>query len=476
LLVATQRRIANPTGLARDAKRLGDKPGRSQSGPSVVELAREKLDPQSLLALQRTAGNAAVGTLVARKPAAAPPNAPPKAAQTVAHDPVADQIQHEGNDPSSWTTFESAKQIVSNQFNWLVMQQVPGLNQWQKAAHYREKHIELEILKACAIGVLAAATDGLGVAVAEGVAEVVESRFAWKLTELSKELITEASKESMKTGIDSGIEAYNRSKEENGESAIDEFYHLQYGMVTEMANVTQSKFLGRDSNYYENLHKKNPIRALDLLRGLVVAMRRQQKKAEDLQFEVSVRQWAVAMAQADAGVIKVPAAAGGEPGGMTDMSHEAGSGPSDRWLRGVLYLHAYVNPDKPREPLELDMADMAGMTKPMRRVFQGKTIDEMKVPLTLIIDAVTGSAVTISRNEAGSFFVGRINAGRPAPTMWLRNRFNPPLTIPQAMQGWRAIADAYHASGVMAVDAVTLVTKEIAPFSVDKWGLELRLP
>ncbi|HKV29494.1 MAG TPA: hypothetical protein VJT14_00590 [Candidatus Dormibacteraeota bacterium] len=355
------------------------------------------------------------------------------------------------------------------------MQQLPGLNQWQKAASYREKHIELEILKICAIGVLAATTDGLGLAVAEGVAGVVEKQFKETLTELSKDLIREASKESMKTGFDAGVEAYKRSEEEKGESAIDEFYHVQYSLITEMANVAQSRFLGKNSNYFDHLYKKDKAKALDLLQELAGALRSQQAKAEELQFQSSVQQWAIAMAQADAGVVKLPGQAAGEPRGMTDMSHEAGMGERDRGLRGVLYLHAYVHDDEPRAPLQLDMADISGVTKPMRRVFQGKAIDDMKVPLTLILDTGTGGPITISRNEARSFFVGRIME-RPGAMLWLHDRFH---GRPQTRYGKlsdAAIADAYYTSGVAAYDATTLVNKEIGPFAVDKWGLELRIP
>lgn len=433
------------------------------------------MDARSLLALQRTAGNAAVGTLVARKPAAAPAaHAPAKAAPAVTHDPVADTIQHEGKDPSNWTTFDSAKMIVSNQFNWLVMQQVPGLNEWQTAARYHEKHIELEILKICAIGVLAATTDGLGLAVAEGVGSIVEAQFAAKLTELSLDLIREASKESMKTGFEAGVEAYKKTVEQKGESAIEEFYQVQYGVINEMANVAQSRFLGRESNFFEHLYKKDRATGLDVLRQLVVALRAQQAKAQEVQFQSSVQQWAVAMAQADAGVIKLPGQADGEPRGMTDMSHEAGTGEQDRSLRGVLYLHAWVHPDKPHDPIELDMADMTGITKPMRRVFKGKTIGDMKLPITLIIDAGTGSGITVSKNEAGSFFVGRLR-GDPAPMLWMHDRFHARPQIRYGKLSDDAIADSYHASGVDAYDAATLVDKEIAPFSVDKWGLRLTI-
>ena len=84
--------------------------------------------------------------------------------------------------------------------------------------------------------------------------------------------------------------------------------------------------------------------------------------------------------------------------------------------------------------------------------------------------------MTISRNEAGTVYVGTIGGRQPKPYFWLRERYNGAQAELWSAETTSEMILSNYIAKEAQKDAAKVINEEVGPFKLDKWGLDLRMP
>jgi hypothetical protein len=347
------------------------------------------VSPRQVLALQRTAGNAAVSALVARQPAAPPAKDTPK-----------------GESITGFSSVQDAKSAVIAELENLKDHQLIALDTLQKTADVKdppkEPSLAEKIITALMLAAIDQALGGLAGSLAGNI-RLYGGAYGGKVAadilydcEATASAINDFLKDQIKAGAKGLYAELFPPGKPLSTTPVIAFFDRQKKMYAEMGTDRVTKFTNKASEF-DGMDKEKALISLEILRKSIRDSARAEGAASGSTYLTALSAYANLIAELRLGRTEGKEHAAGEE----DAARLSGAGG-----QGVLHLQVRLDDWKP----VIQSASMGELNEHLRSSFADRKISDLGINVSV---KITNHGHTwIARNTGGTVFFGPRETGQ----------------------------------------------------------------